>query len=102
MFPDVRSDSTVLGTLPPLLSVEEVRERYRLRSAQAARRVMRQAGARSVAGRLFVPVSELAAWEATRAIPVAREHRPLRKGAQRRVKLDLSDLEAGWWRQVTK
>ena len=74
MFLDVGSDDTHGGevVLPILLGVEDVRLRYRLRSAQAARRVMRQAGARLVSGRLFVPVAALATWESSRTVAPPR------------------------------
>ena len=83
-------------SLPTLLGVDEVRARYRLRSAQAARRVMREAGARSVSGRLFVPLATLAAWESSRTVAP-----PRRRGAATppaAATTALRGLEAGWWR----
>jgi hypothetical protein len=51
--------------LSPLLSVPEVAARYGC-GARAARRIMREARALTVAGRLVVEERELAAWEAVR------------------------------------
>jgi hypothetical protein len=97
MFPYVDHDP-LSGeiALPPLLGVEDVRLRYRLRSAQAARRVMREAGARLVSGRLFVPVAALAAWESSRTLAPPRRRLAATLPAQ--TTAALSELEAGWWR----
>lgn len=97
MFRDVESDSSQGGgVLPSLLGVEEVRLRYRFRSAQAARRVMREAGARSVSGRLFVPVTALASWESSRTVAPPRR----RSGAvlPAEAAAGVPALKAGWWR----
>ena len=82
--------------LPDLLGVEDVRLRYRLRSAQAARRVMREAGARLVSGRLFVPVAALASWESSRTVAPPRRRVAATPAAE--ATATLRGLEAGWWR----
>jgi hypothetical protein len=97
MFPYVDRDTqTNEAALPSLLGVEDVRLRYGLRSAQAARRVMREAGARSVSGRLFVPVTALASWESSRT--VAPPRRRIAATAPAQATVALRGLEAGWWR----
>lgn len=97
MFPNVDRDSqSVGGGLPNLLVVDDVRLRYRLRSAQAARRVMRQAGAHSVSGRLFVSVAALASWEASRV--VAPPPRRATAAVPTQQPTARAGLEAGWWR----
>lgn len=97
MFPYVDRDTHEHeAVLPRLFGVEDVRLRYRLRSAQAARRVMREAGARSVSGRLFVPVAVLASWESSRTVAPPRRRAQAALPAQ--VTAAPSRLEAGWWR----
>ena len=96
MLPNVDRDTHRDEELPHLLAVDDVRLRYRLRSAQAARQVMREAGARSVSGRLFVPAAALASWESSRTVAPPRRRAPTTPSKQ--AALPLSGLEADWWR----
>ncbi len=84
------------------LTAAEVADRYRLRDPRAARRVMREAGALIVGGRLLVRPDALDAWEAARTLPVpepaaAPPARQRRRAPGRTVELDA--LPAGWWRK---
>jgi hypothetical protein len=86
--------------LRELLTVEDVRARYQLRDPRSARRIIRQVGGLTVAGRLYVRQDALELWEARQAAAPAtvptrsarRRRQPVAAGAH-----DLSDLPDEWW-----
>lgn len=86
---------------PELFAVEDVLERYRLRDRRAARRIMDEAGAFAVAGKLFVRFDDLLAFERDMkrarepsvAEPTVRRHRRARQAVAR-----VEPLAPGWWR----
>lgn len=79
-----------------LLDVAAVKARYRLADDRAARKVMHEAGAFPVGGRLFVRRADLERLEAARidrprvTAGGGRAHRPHRR--------DAAELKPGFWR----
>lgn len=67
-------------SLPPVLRVDEVMARYGVKDERTARRVMNEAGAFKVGGRLVVREDDLGAWERRRVNVV----RPSVSGASAR------------------
>jgi hypothetical protein len=97
---------SALATLPPVLSVAEVMERYGLRDRRAARGLMDAAGGILAAGRLVVRADDLAAWE-TAQKAARRSQEPTAKAPRRRAARQVATaprgepLKAGWWREAT-
>jgi hypothetical protein len=87
--------------LPDLLTVDDVRNRYRC-GARAARRIVREIGALQAAGKLFVRRDALLAWEATN-LSVPMTSGCLTPARERRrtpgVSPDLSNLAPDFWMQ---
>lgn len=54
-------------TLPPVLKVSDVMQRYGMRDERTARRLMNEAGAFKVGGRLVVREDALERWEVRQA-----------------------------------
>lgn len=94
------------ATLTELLGVEDVMARYQLRDRRSARRVMDEAGAFLVGGRLLVRSDELLAHEerlrrerhgAAQVVPRTASVR--RGGAREPARRHASGaLPEGWWR----
>src|SRR5665213_2138299 len=92
-------------TLPPLLTVGEVQERYRLADPKTARAVMHQAGAIRVGGRLLVSAESLSAFERQRITTNASgptHHSPVEVRRPRRTVRKADVLGAYWWREVSE
>ena len=72
-------------TLPPILHVADVMERYAIRDERTARKVMNEAGAFKVAGRLIVREDVLDAHERRQAAPASHQRvRDAATGVRRR------------------
>lgn len=93
--------------LEPLLTAEQVAARYALRDLATARRIMRAAGGFKIAGRLFVRVGDLVAYEAAQSgdagddaepavPPTRREER--RASTPENATPSAVELPLGWWR----
>ncbi len=93
-----------MSALPPILDVPAVLARYALRDRRSARRLMDDAGAFSVAGRLVVREDDLEAWErraqdARRAPQRAQDAPPAPRRARRSSAAARARLETpDWWR----
>ena len=76
-----------------MLTSAEVAARYRLADQRTARRIMREAGAVMVAGRLLVDPAHLAAWERRQAEPIPGDavSAPVAFGGVK---------PRGWWRET--
>lgn len=93
-------------SLPEVLTVEEVMELYRLQDRRSARRVMDEAGAFLIGGRLLIRTEDLLAHEAelkARRRPADVERAPRRspsQGAHRPIRQRRSSgpLAPDWWR----
>jgi len=92
--------------LPPVINVAQVRARYGIRDAAAARKLMRTAGAFVVAGRLVVRVDDLDAFEQSQADAArrlnradTRPHGHRRREPQRQRNV-FEPLPRGWWRSA--
>jgi len=88
--------------LPEVLTVADVLARYGLRDRPAARKVMREAGAFVVAGRLVVRVDDLDAQErrlaaASRSAQQSTQA-PRRPRTRQRSRHDAEPLARDWWR----
>jgi len=90
----------------PLLGVGEVMVRYALRDRRAARRVMDQAGAFVVAGRLHVRAADLLAHEERLQALRRAGHAPAGEGQgtapparSRPLAPRPEPLPPGWWRE---
>ena len=90
----------------PLLGVGEVMVRYALRDRRAARRVMDQAGAFLIGGRLHVRAADLLAHEERLQALRHAEHAPAEEGqrtaprARSRPSASRPEpLPPGWWRE---
>jgi hypothetical protein len=83
-----------------LLTVPDVRERYRI-STRAARNVMHEAGSFIVGGKLMARLEDLEAWELQR---IARKPHISDASPRKAVspmpseQLKPTDLKEGWWR----
>ncbi len=87
--------------LADLLTAEDVQARYRLRDPRAARRIIRQAGSITVAGRLYIRADILEQWEAKQATPAATTPTTSVKVRRKPVvasTTSLTDLQPGFWR----
>jgi hypothetical protein len=95
--------------VPEVLGVLQVMARYGLRDPRSARRVMDEAGAFIIGGRLLVRRDDLLGHEETLrvarrpgALPegggTAEPSRGNRKGARRRRSAPREPLRPGWWR----
>jgi hypothetical protein len=92
--------------LPEVVGVEEVMRRYGLRDRRAARRLMDEAGAFIVGGRLVIRRADLLAHEealrAARRAPVEATRRPAGSTPARRrgkgTPPPSAPLRPGWWR----
>ena len=88
-----------MATTHQVLGTDEIMERYRLVDRRTARRIMDEAGAFKLAGRILVRLEDLLNYEdALRAERRKRAAGPIpdRRPARRRSR---RDLEAGWWRE---
>jgi hypothetical protein len=79
------------------LDVAAVRTRYGLADDRSARKVMHEAGAFLVGGRLFVPRCNLERLEASR-VERASSHAGARRVHHDQRPHDAADLEPGFWR----
>ncbi len=91
---------------PEILGVDDVMRRYGLRDRRSARRLMDEAGAFMIAGRLVIRRDHLLAHE--EALRVARgavagapppAPGPSRRAARRVPARPSEPLRPGWWRQ---
>ncbi len=98
-----------MSVLPEVLNAQAVATRYGLRDMPAARKVMRQAGAFVVAGRLVVRADDLDQWEQAQAeasrrssVPVSRAPRSARGPKHAPSGGPTEPLAHGWWRNIEK
>lgn len=83
--------------VPEVIGVEAVMRRYGLRDRRAARRLMDEAGAFLVGGRLVVRRADLLAHE--EALRAARHPEPVPRGKRAAPTRRRSEpLRPGWWR----
>ena len=83
--------------LPPMIGVADVQARYEILDARAARRVIRDAGGRKIAGRWLVRGDLLSTWEIGTSLPEAldKSHSPDRSITHARRSKALSPLKPG-------
>lgn len=90
------------------LTVDEVLARYRVRDRRAARRIMDEAGAFKVAGRLLVDVADLEAWEARQKERRVEQVPPPGDASTKRARVSRTraadrvrsePLAPEWWRE---
>lgn len=88
-------------TLPLILRVDEVMARYGVKDERTARRLMNEAGAFKVGGRLVVREDDLGAWERRRVNVVQASPAPTPPlVAVRRQRVPSASPSTGpdWWR----
>lgn len=87
-------------SLPPVLRVIEVMERYGMKDQRTARRLMNEAGAFKVGGRLVVREDDLGAYERRKGQPQNRLARTSTASPKRPAKRShLSPADGpDWWR----
>lgn len=90
-----------MTALPELLDAGQVAARYGMRDRRAARRVMDQAGAFRVGGRLLIRADRLDAWERAAADSRRREAAPKAEAPGKRGGKHAEPALAGadWWRE---
>lgn len=90
-------------SLPPVLRVAEVMARYGVRDERTARRLMNEAGAFKVGGRLVVREDFLEVYERRLSVPAQPVQRvPTSASPRRRSGSSAPSPPSGpdWWREV--
>ena len=89
-----------------MLSVDDILRRYGLRDRRAARKLMDEAGAFSVAGKLLIDPADLEAWEAERkavrraqTAPAPQAKARPRPAPRKPREPRKEPLAPGWWRR---
>lgn len=85
-----------------LLDAAAVGAELQLRDLRTVRRIMREAGAFEVAGRLRLDPADLRAWlEQRRAttVPATAPRRAVTRRRSTAARAAAVELEAGWWRE---